>query len=155
MNDTIRRPSLPRVLLALGLLLAGTLATVVLSPRTGATESQVLAAAGVAALATLAMAALFARLTAYPLAAWWTTAGLMAAGIVAGALWAPSPAYWWEHSRGIVWMYPWFFMIFAPLGRGARGICSPASRFSGWLLVGTGLLFSLLLQGAALLGSRF
>jgi hypothetical protein len=115
----------------------------------GGTRDANLAGALVIAAGTLAMAWHALRYVAYPRWAWFTTAVLMASAVPLSALLAPEPSAWRDVSS-TSWMVPWFFLVAATTPQTCRGWCSPAFRWSGWVLVGVGTFFA-----AALLGAPF
>src|SRR5687768_11199389 len=106
-----------RVWIGTGLLLMVTAATLFLMKGAGVTEETVLAAAAIGAAGVLGMAALLAPLTAFPRWAHWTSAGLIAAWILAGPALAGSPEAWSDDFRQNIWMMPWFVLTTGGLTR--------------------------------------
>jgi hypothetical protein len=106
------------------------------------------AIAGVGAVGTMAMAWLMQRRSDYPRWAWWATGGVMAAALLISVSVTGDPAVWAEQVRSSAWMLPWSLWIMGLSRTRARGICAPAHPRAGWILLGTGMLLSVILLGA-------
>jgi hypothetical protein len=125
----------------------------------GRTEPMTLAAAyGIAVLGaagTMAMAWLMQRSSRYPRWAWWATGGAMAAILLASVPVAGDGEAWEAQVRSSVWMLPWFLLVMGLDRVGAQRACAPAGRRAGWIMVGTGILMSVILLGAHAIVSGF
>jgi hypothetical protein len=127
-------------------------ATAMIAPRSAVTEVRIVLASLVTALATLAIARLYAPVTRYPRRAYWIMATLMAAGILASAFLARDPEHWRRDVGSTAWMYPWFFIVLDVVKPSARSACAPGSPWAGRLLIITGVLFALVLQLPGIIG---
>lgn len=145
-------PSRARHWIGTGMLFASLIVTAMIAPRSGVTETRIVVASLVGALTTLAVARLYAPATRYPRRAYWITATLMAAGIVASAFLSRDPEHWTRDVRSTAWMYPWFFIVLDLSSPGSRDACAPGSPWAGRLLIATGLMFAAVLQLPGLIG---
>jgi len=109
-----------------------------------------LASAAAVALGTLAMAFYLVRWTPFPRWGFLGAAAVLASSALLGPLVTPSPGAWSEGVRTMLWMHPWFIMVMGGIPpTGARGWCSPAAPWAGWLLIGVAVVLTLISWGAA------
>jgi hypothetical protein len=95
---------------------------------------------------TLAMAWIFTRPSGYPRWAMLGSAAALCAGLLLSAAFAPSASAWADDTVGTRWMFPWFYMVIGSgIPRPRTGICAPGHVAAGWMLVGIGVLFGLVL----------
>ena len=105
-----------------------------------------LAAALLTAAGTLAMAWVFTGPSGYPRWAMLGSAGGLCVGLVLSAVFAPSASAWADDTFGTSWMFPWFYMVLGSgIPRPRTGVCAPGHMAAGWMLVGMGFLFGLVL----------
>jgi hypothetical protein len=102
---------------------------------------RVLGIAVLTVLGTLACAAIGARATPFPKGAYWGTVGLMSGVVMLSAVGTP-PERWLSDTRNMLWMLPWFFLIFASVPAARSGACTVTGPRAGWLLMGTGMIYS-------------
>ena len=141
-----------RVWIGTGLLLIVVSATLFLTKGAALSEATVLAAAAIGAAGVLGIAALLAPLTAFPRWAHWTSAGMIAAWILAGPALAGSPEAWSEDFRQSIWMMPWFVLTTGGLTQPKSGRCATTGTRGGWFLVGATVLFTTILTFAERIG---
>lgn len=113
-----------------------------------------LVVASIFAIGTIGMAWLTMRATDFPVVSWLGTSALMGLAIVGSALIAPQPA----HAKDFMetgWMFPWLFLLMGSTPGPKKGWCAPTAPWSGWLLFGMGLLYTVILLGATWLSRRF
>lgn len=137
-------PKSHRVWWGTGVLLAMVLGITVAAPRHSSNPSHVMLAAMIGAAGTLLMAAVLAPLQRYPRWAYWSIAALYALFMLASPALAGTPEHWIEWMRPQLWFLPWFFLTTATVsGRSrAAGVCATDARWSGALLLGTGIVFA-------------
>jgi len=103
--------------------------------RSGTRVGNVAAAASIAA-ATAMIAARGRRFVKFPLWSSVTSVAVLGAfAIGSAALW-PGIAAWRQLLTGMLWMHPWYFMIFSGSGSGSFVCATTTSRAAGWCLVG-------------------
>jgi hypothetical protein len=115
------------------------------------TLSLAMAMAGLGTAGTFLMAWLVSRRSAYPRWAWYATAGVMSAALILSVFVAPDPEAWKGDVRPTAWMLPWFLLIMGLTPPRRSGICAPSDRRSGWIMVGTGVVLSVILVSANLI----
>ena len=101
---------------------------------------RVLWIAALTVLGTVACAAIGARATPFPKGAYWGTVGLMCGMAMLSAFVTP-PERWLADTRDTLWMMPWFFLIFGSVTTARSSACAASPR-AGWLLMGTGMVYS-------------
>jgi hypothetical protein len=117
-----------------------------LRPHTAAT---MFGSAAAAAGGTLAMVLYLVRWTPYPRWGFLGAAVLLAFAVMLSPLVMRDPAPWSEEVRRMLWMYPCFFMVMAWVNPGGKPAwCAPEAPRSGWLLIATAALLTVILWGA-------
>jgi len=107
------------------------------------------------AFGTLAMGGLVARRTAYPRWGVWGASVVLAAGALLNPVMLADPIVWAEGARPMLWMYPWTIMVLATIpSRSKTGVCAPDRPWSGWLLIGSAAVLTLITYGSVVLGRR-
>jgi hypothetical protein len=122
-------------------------------PFRGATPEAGVFSALVLAAGVLGMAWLTAGIARYPRWAWFTTAAVMAAGLVGDAVLASALGGPVKREE-VGWLFPWLFLMLALSPPAKKGWCAEGQLRLGWLLVGTGVLLSVILLGARLIAHR-
>jgi len=117
----------------------------------GAILHRALGAAGALALAsvygfgTIGMAWLTMRATPFPMWSWIATSGVMALALeLSAVLSGPAQLKAWANTA---WMFPWLFLTVAITPPSRLGWCERHARASGWLLLGLGAVYTLILLG--------
>lgn len=147
-HDAPQRPHRTTFRVATGLVLAlalGMTALALLEPMTMAIAFVI---AGVGAAGTMAMAWLMQRGSVYPRWAWWATGAVMATALLASVPISGDAVRWDDHVLPGAWMLPVYLMVMGSGRPREQAACAPASARTGWLMVGTGTLLSVVLLGA-------
>lgn len=150
-SDTPRRGRRSAQWISLGVLLMITLGMALLGRIEPMTTAIALAVTGVCTAGVLAMAWLLRDNSPYPRWSWWTTAALLGSALPLTVPFARDPAAWIQDVRVSAWMLPWFLLVMATGERSRTGVCAPGAR-AGWILVGTGALFTVILLSANVIG---
>ena len=140
------------MLLGTGWLLAVMIVAVI--ARRATTGDPALVVAAIYGLGTLVMAVLTARATVFPRWAWFTTAGLLSLALMLGAIGARDPRELKDLTSS-AWMMPWMLLLMGLTPSPTSGWCATHTTRAGWLLVGFGFLFTVILLGLPLLVRRF
>jgi hypothetical protein len=138
----------------LGLLFTFTVAAVLVGRLTPVTQGAVLTMAGLSAAGTLAMAWLMARGSGAPRWSWWATGGIMATGILLTVFLVADPAEWKRTVNVSTWMLPWFLLVMGTTRARKAPDCGPARARSGRVMLGTGLVLTVILLGTPLIAER-
>lgn len=145
-SERIERPSMGRAALGAGILVVMQLAIAVVAPRSGGSEAGMFTAAGLTALALLGIGALNLRHTTYPRWAYVTMVVIMAAAALITPVTAANPETWSHRTRDGLWLLPWFLVTLSLLPAPRRGACAADHPYVGWLMVGTSVLLSVVVQ---------
>jgi hypothetical protein len=156
MSDQDLRSPWPihRVWWGLLILLVIVLGTVMLAPKHTVDPARVMLASIVGAVGTLVMAGAMAPLQRYPRWAYWSIAAFYAALMLVSPALVRTPANWVEWVRPQIWFLPWFFLTMTTPSHAKTRACSPSFRWSGAILVGTGVVFAGLVFLSALIPGK-
>jgi hypothetical protein len=151
-TTTIPRPRGHQIGGALVIMLVTTVLSAWLGAPRPATTATVLASAAASAAGTLAMALYLVRWSPYPRWGFLGAAIVLAAAALGGPLVVRDPAKWTEGVRPLLWMQPWFVMIFGLTPPATRPrLCAVDTPWAGRVLIGTATLLALIAWVAATL----